>query len=188
MTFQQGQVLKTFTTKKGNTAIIRLPQPSDLEELLRYVNELSAEDTFVALNGEVITREQEEKYLSGLLSDMQNGNAVHVLSFINNVLVGNAGLTRGIRRHSHVGSLGISVAPDYREEGIGQELMLLLIEKAKEMNLKIVTLSCFANNLRALHVYKKLGFQEAGIIPQAYSYKDGYVDEVKMYMLLNQPV
>jgi RimJ/RimL family protein N-acetyltransferase len=52
------------------------------------------------------------------------------------------------------------------------------------MGLKVLMLSAFASNKRAIHVYEKVGFVQNGRIPRKF-FKDGkYVDEVIMTDLL----
>ena len=41
--------------------VIRYPKWEDLEELTRYINKLSSEDTFVTFSGEEIKKEEEAK-------------------------------------------------------------------------------------------------------------------------------
>ncbi len=62
--------------------------------------------------------------------------------------------------------------------------MKSLIDEARSLGLRLLTLSCFENNAPALHVYEKLGFQKAGIIPEAISYKGKYINEIHMYLPL----
>jgi diamine N-acetyltransferase len=45
-------------------------------------------------------------------------------------------------------------------------------------------LTVFANNARALHVYRKIGFVETGRIPKKFFKEGQYLDEVIMTMML----
>ena len=59
-----------------------------------------------------------------------------------------------------------------------------MIEQARAVGLKLLTLSVYATNERARHVYQKLGFVETGRIPKKF-FKDGkYVDEITMAKVL----
>jgi len=49
--------------------------------------------------------------------------------------------------------------------------------------LEVLTLTAFASNKRAIHVYEKVGFVQTGLIPKKHL-KDGkYTDEVIMTRL-----
>ena len=71
---------------------------------------------------------------------------------------------------SHVGGVGITIAKDYRGEGIGKILMQSLLDEAENYipQLRIITLGVYEDNPPALEMYKKLGFQEYGRFPDSY--------------------
>ena len=57
-----------------------------------------------------------------------------------------------------------------------------LIQEAKDsLGLKLLTLTVFANNPRARNLYNKVGFKEAGIIPNSIYYKGEYIDQIMMH-------
>jgi RimJ/RimL family protein N-acetyltransferase len=58
--------------------------------------------------------------------------------------------------------------------------MKSLIEQARAVGLKLLTLSVYATNERAKHVYQKLGFVETGRIPKKFFKEGKYVDEITM--------
>ncbi len=179
-----GKVRKTFQSKKGNSVVFRYPKEEDLEDMLAYANALIAEDTFVDLSGKPITREEEEKWLREGIEQMEKKEKVHLVVEVNGKHAGNAELRRGKLRRSHGAEIGISLAKQYREEGIGTELLRALIDEGRHLGLRLLTLNCFEGNDRALHVYEKLGFKKVGVIPGAILYKEKYIGEVKMYLPL----
>lgn len=52
------------------------------------------------------------------------------------------------------------VKKEYRNRGIGSEILTFLIEKAKEMGFDEMTIGVDKDNVNALHLYKKFGFTE----------------------------
>lgn len=52
------------------------------------------------------------------------------------------------------------VKKEYRNRGIGSEILTFLIEKAKEMGYSEMTIGVDKDNVNALHLYKKFGFTE----------------------------
>ncbi|MBE6753108.1 MAG: GNAT family N-acetyltransferase [Ruminococcaceae bacterium] len=60
---------------------------------------------------------------------------------------------------SDVGFIGIGLAPEYRDKGIGTKLMKHAMAVAYWRGFRTIRLDCRASNKRALHVYKKLGFR-----------------------------
>ena len=113
---------------------------------------------------------------------MRKNDAVSVGAFANGRLVGNSDISRmqsGDMRH--VGLLGIAILEGYRGIGLGQRVLTLLLENAKKIGLTLVELEVFANNGRAIHVYEKMGFREAGRIPGKIYRNGEYTDMVFMY-------
>lgn len=176
-----GKVLHSFISNKGNTVIFRTPTMTDLSSVYTYGNEISKEDTFIMLSGENLTIEDQRSWLSNIIEQNNLNKKIHIAIFVDKKYVGNAEIRIYDKRKKHIGEIGISIAKSYREEGIGTEMLIFIESLAKEKGLKILTMTCFAINKRALHVYKKLGYQVIGILPAAYMYKGGFEDEVLLY-------
>ncbi len=182
---KQGAIIKTFKSKKGNAVVFRSLRSRDLNDMLAFANALIREDTFIGLSGQPLTRAEEQKHLDDALKRMKSGDLMHVVVEINGVFAGSAELRRNpMRRKKHVGEIGISLLAAYRNEGIGRELMNTLIHEAKKKDFRLVELTCFENNPRALHLYEKIGFRRVGIIPEAILYKNEYVNEIVLYLPL----
>ncbi|RJR14922.1 N-acetyltransferase [Candidatus Microgenomates bacterium] len=179
-----GQVLKTFESKKGNTVTFRYPQAGDLDAMLTYANELIREDTYVGISGNEMTREEEEKYLTEVMEKMKKGTMRKIIVEVNGTYAGSGEVEQQTYRKKHVGRVGLSLAKAVRGEGIGKTLIQTLIEEGKDMSLKLLELSCFENNTNACAMYQKVGFQKAGVIPQAIEFKGEQVGEVQFYLPL----
>ena len=107
--------------------------------------------------------------------------------FLDGELVGNCGINTMSDHFKmrHRASLGISIKKKAWGLGIGTLLMEKALEQAKENGFTQVELGVFADNDRARHLYRKLGFTEMGCIPKAFCLKDGtYRDEVQMVKFL----
>lgn len=52
------------------------------------------------------------------------------------------------------------VKKEYRNRGIGSEILTFLIEKAKSMGYSEMTIGVDKDNVNALHLYEKFGFTE----------------------------
>ncbi len=185
-TFIPGVIVHEFITKYGEKAIIRFPQSSDVAAMTTYINTISLEDTYISLSGEQLSLQEEQTYLIDQFHKMEDGNAVLLLCIINGDLVGVCGINRNQtsrRRSQHIGIFGISLK-EYRNQGIGYELAKATVDQAKMNidNLRIITLTVYKPNERAYHLYKKLGFIEYGVLPEGTRYKDGYIDEIQMYL------
>lgn len=182
---QFGEVIQTFQSKKGNSVVFRYLREDDLDGMLTFINTLIREDTFIGLYGEELTYEEEKKVFGEAIDGIKKGDKIIIVVEINGIYSGSGDLRREtVRRKKHGGNIGISLLKEYREEGIGTLLLKSLIDEARTMGLRLLTLTCFENNDRALHVYEKLGFKKVGLVPEACLYKDKYYGEVVMYLKL----
>ncbi len=179
----EGKIVFEGKTGKNNHIVIRYPTREDAQAMCDYINILSKEQTYITFQGEQINLEDEEKYLYGQLDKIAQRQAIQLLVFSNNQLIGIAGIDMKDKVESHEGVFGISLAKDYRGEGIGKTLMRLVLEEAENnlSHLRIITLAVFSSNSLAIEMYKKFGFKEYGRLPKGILHKGEYVDHVYMY-------
>ena len=83
---------------------------------------------------------------------------------------------------SHVTSLTIGVYPGWQEQGVGTKLLQELISWAKHnKNVEKIELNVRASNIRAIALYKKMGFVEEGRLKNRIKISDThYIDDVLM--------
>jgi ribosomal-protein-alanine N-acetyltransferase len=93
-----------------------------------------------------------------------------------NAVVGYGGLWLMVDE-AHVTS--VAVHPFCRGRGLGELLMLSLMDVAMRMGARFVTLEVRVSNTVARALYEKLGFHEAGIRPRYYT--DNNEDAVVMW-------
>lgn len=184
-----GRIVKQCTTKSGKSAVIRYPTMEDVTDLWRHINAISAEDTFVTFSGEVVSMEDEEKYLTSELKAIADHTAVKLFCYVDGHFAGVCDIHRHQqkkRRGSHVGVFGLVIGKEYRGDGVGYILAQTTIDEAKRTmdNLRLVILECFASNESAMHLYTKLGFSEVGRLPKALFFHEDYIDEVMMALPL----
>jgi len=72
----------------------------------------------------------------------------------------------GILDEAHITILGVH--PDYQGQGLGQALLLSLLQVAWQQGLEWATLEVRVSNEVARSLYQKFGFQEAGRRPRYY--------------------
>lgn len=182
-----GVIVHEFITNYGETATIRYPQMSDVEAMTEYVNTISAEDIYISLSGEQLSEEEERTYLDDQMHKMEDGDAVLLLCTVNGNIVGICGVNRNQqsrKRSIHIGIFGISLKKEFRGQGIGYELAKTTIDQAQLNidNLRIITLTVYKPNVQAHKLYQKLGFIEYGVLPEGTKYKEGFIDEIQMYL------
>jgi len=175
-----GEIIRCFTAKDGREVILRTPRWKDLEDLMELINSLIEEGADIEYDTEK-TRDEEVDWLSRAIAQLEKGNALYMVAEVEGKVIASSSVAkRRFSCESHVGDLGILIKSGYRDVGIGTEMMKSLIDQARRMGLKILTLTVFATNKRAIHVYKKVGFKEVGRIPKSIYRNGKYIDRIIM--------
>ncbi|MEM3759649.1 MAG: GNAT family protein [Candidatus Bathyarchaeia archaeon] len=178
-----GKTIRSFSAKDGRRVVLRTPKWEDLDDLLELINSLVEESAEIIRN-EKVSREEEIDWLSKTLASLEKGEVFFLVAEVDGKVIASSDIhpLKGFERH--VGVLGIIIKNRFRNIGVGTEMMKTLIEQAYKMGLKVLTLTVFATNRRAIHVYEKVGFVQTGIIPRKH-FKDGkYIDEIIMTKVL----
>lgn len=73
--------------------------------------------------------------------------------------------------------VNVAVKKEARREGIGEKMLLLLLEQAKTAGIHTVLLEVRVSNQAAIHLYEKLGFEICGLRKAFYEFprEDGYL-------------
>ena len=164
--------------KDGRTILIRRPMISDAKSLRDYINSLVEEDAPILMN-EKISLKQEKEWLKDLLKDIRKGTSHYLVAELDGEIVGGIHMYRRRYRNSHCADIGISLSKDYRRLGIATVLFekMLAIGK-KDKSIKIIYLSAYAYNKKALRLYRKMGFRVVARLKKRVQYKGGLGDEL----------
>ena len=90
----------------------------------------------------------------------------------------------GVSGHGY-GEIGMAIAREWRNRGVGSALMAAAIDWARERGLHKLSLGVFAHNAAGLALYRKYGFVEEGRRIQQYRRQNGELwDSIEMGLLL----
>lgn len=101
-----------------------------------------------------------------LKQELDCDNSYFIVAKDNNQIVGFAGLKIII---DEADIMNIVVKKDFRNKGIGSCLLDNLILCCQDLSLKIITLEVNVNNLNAISLYKKFGFEKIGVRKNYYN-------------------
>lgn len=179
-----GRVIRNFSAKDGRKVVLRTPRWEDLDDLLEMINSLVREKADI-IRAARVSREEEIDWLSRALSHLERDEVFYLTAEVEGRVVGNSEISRGQGGYEkHVGGIGIALKDGFRDIGIGTEMMKTLIDQARKAGLKVLTLTVFATNGRAIHVYEKVGFTQTGRTPKKHFKEGRYIDEIAMTKLL----
>jgi RimJ/RimL family protein N-acetyltransferase len=174
---------KNFTARSGKRFAIRTAQPADAGAMLAYIRSVAAKTEFFVLEPDEFpaTEEQERVWVQ---EHLDHPGKIHLLAEAEGTIIGNLGFENGPhRRVAHQGVLGIAVTEDWRGQGVGTALLEMLLQWAADNpRIEKVNLDVFATNQKAIGLYRKMGFVEAGLRPREIKRGPGqYVDVVSMH-------
>jgi ribosomal-protein-alanine N-acetyltransferase len=130
---------------------IRQMESRDINE----VYEIEKESFSIPWSYEALKKEVEENLL-----------ALYIVAEIDEKVVGYLGMWK-IMDEAHI--TNIAVKKDYRGQGIGDYLMMAIIDYCEKHNIPNITLEVRKSNQVAINLYKKHGFVECGIRPKYYT-------------------
>ena len=176
------KILTKFTSKSGKEILVIEPDMKFLNQITEFINRLAKEDTFLSFSVQKeISKHEEKNVLKNLFNQMKWGKAFSCWAIYDNKVIASSDIFRGGFREQHIGKISVMVDKEFREDGIGKFLIDFILEKAKAMKIKIVSLTVFSDNEIAIKLYKQFGFKEWGRLPNGLFRKNKYSDTVKMY-------
>lgn len=173
--------MRELRLKNGENIVIRPAKTNDAVELIEYLEKISSEsDNLTFGPGEFeISVEQEVNFLESMAG---SDNAIYLVAHKGDHIVGSLNFAGGGRpRVAHTGEFGVSVLKAYWDNGIGTELIKYLLEWCRESGrIRKVNLRVRTDNEQAIHVYRKLGFVEEGIISREFLIDGCFYDTLAM--------
>ncbi len=114
---------------------------------------------------------------SAYLTEISNRSAYYVVACVEGLVVGYAGMWI-IADEAHITTLGVD--SDYREQKIGEQLLIRLLEEARALRARRATLEVRVSNVPAQNLYRKYGFAPAALRKEYYS--DNREDALVMWI------
>lgn len=84
-----------------------------------------------------------------------------------------------------IGELGISVEDKHQNKGVGAKLLSQIISLAEREHFSKIELTVSPCNLKAIHLYRKYGFVQCGILLNGDRWNGLVFDSVAMALYLN---
>lgn len=176
---------KEVTLKNGKTVLIRQAEVADAQHLLDCVKKYIPQSEYIPkLEQEiVITVEQEREWINSFLI---HNNSLLLVAEYENLVIGNIDLTGNRRKvMEHTAVIGMGMLKEWRNSGLGTALLDTAIEWARQNPvLELIWLQVYTANKAALHLYRKMGFEENGIMKSFFKHNNDYFDNLTMTMIV----
>lgn len=166
----------------GHELILRNAKEEDAQMLISGLKLMCGETPFLAKEPEEITLTPEEEIEFIRMQNASEGN-LFLIGFLDGAYVGNCSfMGMGMLRNKHRVSMGIALQQKYSGKGIGTKMIETLLSVAKEKGIEQMELEVVTTNESAIGLYKKMGFEIFGTMPDNMKYKDGSYGDVYWMM------
>jgi putative acetyltransferase len=177
--------VSNFVAKNGVRVTFRPEEAADTELLWNMFSTLSAESVsnlvppFTRARIDGWTNNIDYNAVLPIVAVLSAGNAARII------------VTYSLKFYSeevfrHKAELGLTIHDDYQNLGVGTALLNHMLIIAKTKNLTKVTLTVNCTNKRALHLYKKAGFEIEGTLHKEMFYNNKYLDEYRLAYFFNK--
>lgn len=173
-----------FKLKNGKTVLIREAVATDAKKVLDYMHQINKETKNLLREPGEFTKtiSEEEKYLE--YTSLSKDNYMFSVWDEDKLISVTGFHGSSLNRIKHKVEFGMSVLKEYQQQGIGTKLMEVLCEKAKEMGKTKIELDVREDNLSAIKIYQKSGFQQEGIRSQGFLVDGEYINLILMGKVL----
>lgn len=171
-------------TGTGENLIIRPAYPEDAAAFLETLEEVCQEGIYFLEDHAVRSVPEQEK----MIRHLDRSRNLIAVAVLNSRIVGGIAVFAGgmSQKSRNFCTLGIHVIKEARTMGIGSALLAYGMDWAKERNYHKLCLSVFSTNVRAISLYRKMGFLVEGCRKEQFYFRNRWVDEVLMAKFLQK--
>lgn len=173
---------RTISLKDGRVGLLRTPEESDAEQMLKFIHVMYTETIYVLNYPEDIIPNLEEE-VSFIKSIRESPNKCMIAAFVGDELAGSAQINIHTKiKTKHRSDFGIGLLQKFCGLGLGSHMTDYLIEIAANKGCELLELEVIQGNQRAIALYEKKGFIRFGERKNGIRLKEGnYLSEYLMY-------
>ena len=156
----------------------------DAKEIIEYCKQVGSETNNLSFGSEGlgISVSEEERII---LSFLQDKKSMMFVARHNGKIVGLAAYRSMPRRFSHRANIGISILKDYWGNKIATRLIETMLDFAQNVaRSKVISLEVATDNIRAIRLYEKFGFEKIGLFKKYFKVGDEFLDAYIMTLYL----
>ncbi|EHL13057.1 GNAT family N-acetyltransferase [Peptoanaerobacter stomatis] len=156
----------------------------DAKEIIEYCKQVGSETDNLSFGSEGLgISVSEEKRI--ILSFLQDKKSMMFVARHNGKIVGLAAYRSMPRRFSHRADIGISILKDYWGNKIATRLIETMLDFAQNVaRSKVISLEVATDNIRAIRLYEKFGFEKIGLFKKYFKVGDEFLDAYIMTLYL----
>ena len=181
-------VPRFFWLRDGARLTVRTAREDDALDLLELGRALVREKRYSVTTPEEFTFTEEDEQV-WIKRNRDEPDHVLLVAETDGPVVGLVGIdTSPRRRLSHRATLRLSVAREWRGQGVGTALVGCALDwAAGHPRIEKVSLAVLADNAPAIALYRRFGFEEEGRRPREVKRGPGsYVDDILLYRFVKE--
>ncbi len=175
-----------FTLKNGQQLVIRYAEKEDAPAILACENQTGGETDFLTFGAEGFpgTIDDEEQFIE---KSHTTANMLFLLADVDGQIAGMLAFEGGNRpRLQHTGEFGITLLKAYWGLGIGSRMVEQMLEWAKSGGIvRKINLRVRQDNIRAIKLYERYGFEQEGIITREYQINNQFYSVILMGLAID---
>lgn len=174
-----------FQAKNGKEFVIKTPKADEAQSYLDMMVLAAQHSPYILPSAEDYKKKSVDGERAVFQECADSSTAIIITAYHEGKMIGFCnGKSNKSFKCKHRAALGIALHPDYRDGGLGMKMMEVLLENMKKFkDIQIIELDVMTNNIAAIKMYEKLGFNKAGLFPRAYILPSGEVcDNLTMYL------
>ena len=156
----------------------------DAKEIIEYCKQVGSETDNLSFGSEGLgISVSEEKRI--ILNFLQDKKSMMFVARHNGKIFGLAAYRSMPRRFSHRADIGISILKDYWGNKIATRLIETMLDFAQNVaRSKVISLEVATDNIRAIRLYEKFGFEKIGLFKKYFKVGDEFLDAYIMTLYL----
>lgn len=161
-----------------DTILIRPYTPADLPEMIAIWNEVVEEGVAFPQESPLTETDGPDFFAQqthcAVAENTENGSILGLYILHPN----------NVGRCGHLSNASYAVSSRCRGQHIGEKLVQDCLIQAKAHGFRVLQFNAVvASNLRARHLYERLGFQALGVVPGGFRLKDGRYEDICLYYI-----
>ena len=163
---------------------IRKATTGDEDNLIKLFSALESETQFMLMEPDenTLTIESQAQLINEFA---QSTSKTIFVASENNQLIGFLGGTGGCaNRERHSIKIAMGVLTSYWRKGVGTQLLQEFFKWADEHNFHRIELNVMENNIAAIALYSKIGFEIEGLKRDSMKVNENYINEFLMSKLI----
>ncbi|MBN6188151.1 GNAT family N-acetyltransferase [Aneurinibacillus sp. BA2021] len=167
-----------YRLKDRKVMVLRHAMEEDAPKIIHRLRRVLDDGIYLEEEKETMNNAEEE---AETIRRMEQEGSLYTVAEIGETIAGVAQIKRGtLEMNRHTATFRIWLGPEFQGYGIGSKLMDYALQWAEHQGLEKICLDVFADNERAIEMYKKYGFVIEGRRRNQFILDDAYVDEIFM--------